>query len=288
MNIRLLRAAEADAAGEILHLAFKRAADARGFPPAWATPREAALLAGLYGDSDPEGAVAAEDAEGRLCGVGFLRRRGEVATLGPLASAVPNRGIGGAILDDLITRAEGWGCAAIRLYQDAWNPASFALYASRAFSASDVVARIERPAVAPPRLQGARGLELGPLRREDLPELVALDLRLTGLEREGDLADSVQLVARRRGSVVGFLGRRGGLIGPALALDVADLGVLLARALADGDGPVSGRLSTAAPTAVLAVLALGFRIVELGTLMTRGATPPARPPQLYSILPEVL
>ncbi len=100
----------------------------------------------------------------------------------------------------------------------------------------------------------------------------------------------MRLVARRRGAVVGYLGTGAGSgqLGPALALDVADLGALVARALAGVDGPARARLSTAAPTAMLAALGLGFRVVALGTLMVRGVSPPARPPQLYSIVPEIL
>ena len=42
-----------------------------------------------------------------------------------------------------------------------------------------------------------------------------------------------------RGAVVGFLSARAGQLGPGLALDVADLGVLMARALADHAGPAA-------------------------------------------------
>jgi hypothetical protein len=117
---------------------------------------------------------------------------------------------------------------------------------------------------------------------------MAFDLRLTGLERHQDLEQIVRLVARRRGAVVGFLGMQRGLLGPAVALDVADLGALIARALAEAGTHATARLSTAAPTAMLAALGLGFRVVEVGLVMSRGIQPPSRSPQLYSIVPEVL
>ncbi len=287
MTLRALRVADIEAAGALLHTAYARAAGERGFPPPWGSAREASLLASQYRESEPDGAVVSEADDG-LAGVGFVRRRGEIATIGPVA-ARPGGGIGSQLLDDLIARAEGWGCSAIRLYQDAWNPNTFGLYAGKSFAAVDVVAHVTRPAGAPPRIDAARGLEIAALKRTDLAELVALDHRLTGLERPGDLEGGVKLVARRRGAIVGFLATRAGTLGPALALDVSDLFSLVARSLADTkDEHASARLSTAAPTAMLAALALGFRVVEVGTIMSRGVAPAARPPQLYSILPEII
>jgi GNAT superfamily N-acetyltransferase len=285
--VRALAAHERDAAGGLLYEAFSRSAGERGYPPPWAAAGEAAELAREYAAAEPEGAFAA-DVDGQLAGVGFVRRRGEVATIGPIAAAERGRGAGSALLDELIACADHWGCQAIRLYQDAWNPDSFALYAGRSFAVVDVVSRIERPAGPPPRLDASRGLEIAPFRSQDLLELAGLDLRLTGLDRKDDLTALVRLVARRRGAVVGFLGMRGGLLGPALALDVADLGALISRALSEANTHATARLSTAAPTAMLAALALGFRVVEVGLVMSRGIQPSARPPQLYSVAPEVL
>ena len=151
------------------------------------------------------------------------------------------------------------------------------------------MAWVERAPAAPPRLDGARGLEVSAFRTSDLPELLALDLRLTGLERRDDLASGTRLVARRRGQMVGFLGIAGHMIGPALALDVADLGALIARALHElAEARVYARLSTAAPTAMLVALGLGFRVASIGNLMVRGLAPPARPPQLFGVVPEIL
>lgn len=287
MKLRPLRAADAEAAGALLCEAYGRAAETRGFPPPWGSAREAAQLAAGYAETDGDGALAAEDDDGALRGVGFVRRRGDVATIGPMASSPAGAGTGGALLDGLIARAEAWGCGSVRLCQGAWNPNSFALYAGRSFAVVDVVAHLARPAGAP-RIEAARGLEITPMARKDLAEVTGLDLRLTGLERSADLEAAVKLVARRRGALVGFLGARGGLLGPALALDVSDLFALVARGLAEVKEQATARLSTAAPTAMLAALALGFRVIEVGTVMSRGVSPAARPPQLYSLLPEIL
>jgi hypothetical protein len=283
VNVRDLEPRDLDAVGPLLHDVFRRAALDHGAPPPWQDAAEARALAERYLG---EGAVVAESG-GAIAGCGFVRRRGEIATVGPIAAAVPDRGTGGRVLDELIARAEGWGVSAMRLYQDGWNPASFALYAGRSFAAVDTLVQLERPASPPPRLDAGRGLEVTPFTLADLPEVVTLDHRLTGLERPEDLA-GIRLVARRRGALAGFLGRAGERLGPALALDVADLGALIANALREHDGRASARLSTAAPTAMRAAKGLGFRVTSRGTLMVRGLIPPARPPQLYGLVPEIL
>lgn len=285
MNLRGLERRDWDAVAALLYEAFARFGRDRGQPPPWNDLAEVRTLVERYAAS---GVVA--EAGGAIVGAGFVRIRGEVATLGPIAVAAPGRGNGGQLLDELIGRAEGQGAIAIRLYQEASNPEAFALFSGRRFTAVDVVAQIERSSGTPPRLDAARGLEMTPLRPADLGEVAALDLRLTGLERRDDLSTQVRLVARRRGAIVGFLGigSKAQFLGPAVALDVADLGALIARALIDTTGTVRARLSTAAPTAMLAALGLGFRVTSVGTMMVRGVTPPARPPQLYSIVPEIL
>ncbi len=275
------------AAANLLHDACAHADKAHGARPPWASPSEAmAACAGKLAD-EPRGGVIAEEG-GAVVGVGFVRRRGEAATIGPLASWPHGQGIGGEVLDELIARADAWSCGAVRLFNDGWNADSFALYAGRSFAAVDVVACVERPAGPPPKIDGARGLEVAAFRPADLAEAAALDLRLTGLFRERDISSRVRLVARRRGALVGFAGAEGGRLGPILALDVADLGALTARILVDTPGAAVARLSTAAPTAVLAALALGFRVTALGTVMVRGPAPTARPPQIYSLTPEIL
>jgi GNAT superfamily N-acetyltransferase len=284
MQIRPFRRDDIAAAGQLLYEAFARVGEAHGYGPPWPSPEDAAAVCARSLEDEPDGAIVAED--GDLVGAGFARRRGETATIGPLAAAVWGRGIGGSLLDELVARAEGWGCQAVRLFQDAWNPVSFALYAGRSFAPVDVAAVLERPPGKLP-IGASRGLEIGPFEERDLAEVMALDHRLTGLERPDDLRALTVLVARRRGAVVAFLGRRGGALGPAVALDASDLGTLLQRSLDDLE-PLVARLSTAAPVALPMARALGFRIRSLGTVMVRGPAPPARPPQLYSLAPEVL
>ena len=301
MNVRTLKPAELEAAGALIYQAFDRSARARGHAPPWSSESQARAQLERYREEEPGQVVVAEEG-GAVVGVGAMRLRGEVATLGPIASYLEGHGIGGALVDELLRQADEAGALASRLYADAWNPAAYALYAGRGFAVVDVVAHVERAPAPGPALESARGLEvraLDPVR--DVDELQRLDTKLTGHDRRQDLATMVRLVARRRGAIVGYLGigsaQARTLLGPAVAVDPSDLFTLIAHALAAGEGEIPGmgagqplhaRLSTATPVASMAAMGLGFRVRELGVVMSRGAPPSARPPQLYSMDPEVL
>lgn len=288
-----------EAAGTLLYQAYERSASARGFAVPWTDEARARALLERYRDAASARVVVAEEG-GALVGVGTLRLRGEVATLGPIAAYIEGRGIGGALVDELLRRADEAGALAQRLYVDAWNAAAYALHAGRGFGVVDTAILIERAPAAAPAVESARGLEVRAFESRDLDELQRLDHKLTGHERPGDLAELVCLVARRRGDVVGYLGARESqgvtLLGPAAAVDVSDLFTLLTHALSHSDAshripadlPQRARLSTTAPAASMAALGLGFRIQSLGVVMSRGAPPPARPPQLYSLEPDIV
>ncbi len=303
MKVRTLESADIEGAGALLFQVFKRAADQYGYTAPWGDENKASALLSVHARAESDFAVVAEEG-GAIIGVGTARVRGEVASIGPVAAYVEGHGIGGALMDDLLARVDGAGALASRLYVEAWNPAAYALYAGRGFAAIDNAIQIERPPGPAPALDSSRGLEVRPAEAGDFEDLRRLDQRLTGHERDKDLASSVRLVARRRGEVVGYLGAHdvegATRLGPAAAVDASDLVTLLAGALAAansdsadtswiaGDKPLIARLSTTAPAVSMAALGLGFRVRELGVIMSQGALPPARPPQLYSIDPEIL
>ena len=298
MDIRTLKPTDTEAAGALLYGAFESAAGDHGVAAPWDDEAQTRALLERHLEGASSRAVVAEEG-GALVGVGAVRLRGEVATIGPLATYIQGRGIGGALLDELLRRADEAGTLAQRLYVDAWNPSAFALYAGRGFGVIDTVAHIERAPAPGPALESSRGLEVRAFEARDQDEVARLDRRLTGHDRPADLAERVRLVARRRGDVVAYLGTGevGGtvLLGPVVAVDASDLFTLISHALAEaGHGwsaaarPLRARLSTTAPAACMAALGLGFRVRELGVIMSRGAPPPARPPQIYSLDPEIV
>jgi ribosomal protein S18 acetylase RimI-like enzyme len=298
VDIRTIKPADIEAAGALLYRAFENSAGDHGFPAPWASEAQARAVVERHRDGASGRVLVAEEG-GALVGVGAVRMRGEVATIGPLATYIQGRGIGGALLDALLGRADEAGTLAQRLYVDAWNPPAYALYAGRGFGVIDTVIHVERAPGPGPALESSRGLEVRAFETRDLDEVQRLDRRLTGHDRPADLAELVRLVARRRGDVVGYLGASEPgstvLLGPAVAVDASDLFTLITHALAEAthgwsvpDRPLRARLSTTAPAASMAALGLGFRIRELGVIMSRGAPPPARPPQMYSIDPEIV
>jgi ribosomal-protein-alanine N-acetyltransferase len=298
VDIRTIKPADTEAAGALLYRAFESSAGDHGFPAPWDDEAEVRALLERHRDAAAGRVLVAEEG-GAMVGVGALRLRGEVATIGPLATYIQGRGIGGALLDELLRRADEAGTLAQRLYVDAWNPGAYALYAGRGFGVIDTVAHVERAPAPGPALESARGLEVRVFEPRDQDEVQRLDRRLTGHDRLADLGELVRLVARRRGDVVGYLGAREAgrtiLLGPAVAVDASDLFTLITHALAEAglgwsaaDRPLRARLSTTAPAASMAALGLGFRVRELGVIMSRGAPPPARPPQMYSLDPEIV
>lgn len=293
-DVRPLVREQAAAAAALITTAAER----DGTASAWSSPEHAVVEAAALVAGEPEGAVGVFS-DGVLAGVGWARLRGEAATLGPFAVRDRGAGAGGVLLDALLARADEWGALAVRAHLPATATAALGLLAARGFVVVDTTASIERAANAgASRLDAARGLEVAAVRAAELPELAALDERVTGLSREEDLRRSVAIVARRRGAMVGYLGAHGAHLGPALALDAADLAVLIARALAGaGSGAgvavsstetVRARVSLTAPGALLAALALGFRVTASGLVLSRGPGQPIRAAQLYATRPEVV
>jgi hypothetical protein len=267
--------ADRKAAETLLVRVAERHAQAMGGPPDVLNEGEAGTLLGRPG-TELLGAFEA----GVLVGLATLRIEGESGNIEVLGSDEPGRGTGGALLDALTQRADSTGLGALRLRFPAGDARAFALAAGRGFAVTDVAARYIRPPLPPPRVDGARGLELAAMEVRDLPGLVELETRFLQLDRSVQLARLSGTIARRRGQIVGYLAQDGERLGPGLALDVSDLGVLLGRALAGTSGAAMVVLSTAVPSA-LAALGLGFRVFGQELVMHRGLAPPTRPPLAY-------
>ncbi|MEM9490186.1 MAG: GNAT family N-acetyltransferase [Myxococcota bacterium] len=300
MKVRTLEPIELELAAGLLFQVGERAATQHGYSPPWPDERAAHNALVRYRASDTDAVIVAEEG-GAVIGVGAARLRGEVASIGPIATYMDGRGLGGAILDELLNRVDSAGAQASRLGIPAWNTSAYALCAGRGFAVVDMASHVERQPEPPPALDSARGLEVRPFERRDLDALVRFDARLTGHERGSDLAERVRLVARRRGEIVGYLGacdaEYATILGPAIAVDASDLVTLIATALTAahsesedwiaGGKPQRAVLSTAALATSMAAMGIGFRVKQLDVVMSRGAPRPARPPQLYSALPEI-
>jgi hypothetical protein len=295
---RPLALKDVEEAGDILYQAFGAVYAERGFRPPFPSPEAGAWLARAYLDLDPGGAVAAERGA-RLAGVGFVHLRGAVASIGPVASrpGAPE-GTGRAIMDSLIAIADRGGARTQRLFQDAFNPRSFALYGKLGFEPKEVVAYAVCDPGAPRRAPAPRpGVALRELDLDHLDDLGRIDRKLSGADRRADF----DLILRSGGGWGLFAGAdlrafllyregasRVALAPAAAASDPADLVTLVAFAASRfPDRALSARLPTAPPDLLRPLLQMGFRIDHLGNLMVRGPEPRSGF-HLHSMFPESL
>src|SRR5689334_9964818 len=84
-QVRPLFLSDVDAAGAVLHDAFRSVYADRGFRPPFPSPEAGAWLARAYLDLEPGGAVAVARGN-RIDGVGFVHLRGPAASIGPVAA----------------------------------------------------------------------------------------------------------------------------------------------------------------------------------------------------------
>jgi hypothetical protein len=287
-----MTSADAESAGDILLSAFSAVYRQRGHASPFPNVESAIWLARAYLDLDPQGCAVAE-ADGVLFGVGFVHVRGAVASIGPLAARPGGpRGVGRALL----THLEGVASSArsLRLFQDAFNPDSFGLYAAYGYEVRDVapyLLAIELEAPAPGPLPGVARMttvDLAPIARFDRSHQEADRAR----DLELLLANGAGLVHRSPRGVNGYLFYRALpsriVLGPALADDERILCTLIdALAAAHPGRAAVMRGSSASPRVLRHALSRGFRIDHLGNLMVKGDVR-LPPTQLYALFPESL
>jgi predicted N-acetyltransferase YhbS len=299
LRVRQLTEADLEAVGEILFEAFGGVYAERGFRSPFPSIDAGAWLARSYLDLDPAGAVVAIRGN-RIDGIGFAHMRGKVTSIGPVAARpAVGTGAGRAVMERLLEIAESSGARAVRLFQDAFNPGSFALYAQLGFEPKDVVSY----AVADPsrdraksRITSANGVRIREIKAREIDAAIELDHALTGADRRVDF----QLILQsgrayglfREADLAGYLFIREGAsrvaLAPGAARELADLVALVAHAThAFAGRSVSARISSSAIGLMQGMLELGFRVDHLGNLMVRGDLR-HNGHHLYAMFPESL
>jgi hypothetical protein len=291
--IRVARMEKGDVeeAAAILFDAFGVVYRQRGHVPPFPTRESAAWLCRAYLDLDPTGCAVARMG-GEAVGVGFGHPRGPVTSIGPLAArpGAP-RGVARALMAEL-ARAAG-GATSARLFQDAFNPDSFGLYARLGYVVADVAPYLLAERMVPPGKPPTVRL----LRSEDLPAVERYDRSRGGADRRADFAllastGSGFVVESGQNEIAGFLFYRSlparVVIGPGIAETDDVMGDLIDAVAAAVPGRAAViRASAANPEVLLRAFARGFRVDHLGNLMVKGPyrAPPA---QLYALFPESL
>jgi hypothetical protein len=295
--IRVARMEKGDVeeAAAILFDAFGVVYRQRGHVPPFPTRESAAWLCRAYLDLDPTGCVVAR-VGGETVGVGFAHPRGPVTSIGPLAArpgAQP--GVARALMAELAR--PGDASTSARLFQDAFNPDSFGLYARLGYVVTDVAPYLLAERMVAPGKPPDEHRRLRMLRSDDLAAVERYDRSRGGADRRADFAllastGSGFVVEDTRGEIGGFLFYRSlparVVIGPGTAENEDVMGDLIdAVAFAVPGRAAVIRASAANPSVLLRAFARGFRVDHLGNLMVKGPyrAPPA---QLYALFPESL
>jgi hypothetical protein len=291
IEVRRLEPRDVDEASAILYEAFASVYRRRGHTPPFPNVESAVWLCRAYLDLDPDGCALAA-VGGAVAGVGFAHLRGQVASIGPLASRPGARaGVGRALMAHFHRLAAG--ASSVRLFQDSFNPDSFGLYTRLGYRVVDVAPYLVAARLLPPR---TRPPAVRALAAADVAAVGRFDLARIGADRARDLtllaATGRGLVVERAGALAGYLFYRvlpaRAIVGPALA-ESPELLADLVDAVADAlpDRPAVIRASSSSPLVVERAFERGFRVDHLGNLMAKGpyAPPPA---QLYALFPESL
>jgi predicted N-acetyltransferase YhbS len=187
LTIRPAITADVQTCGRIIYQAFKEIAEHHRFPPDFPTVQDGIQLATSFIDHPSIFGVVAEQ-DGQVVGSNFLDERDPIRGLGPITvdPHVQQRGIGRRLMETVLER--GQGAAGIRLLQDSFNVSSVSLYASLGFDVKEPILLMRgKPKSGPPS-----GVEVRPLRSEDLSSCAALCKKVHGHERINELRDALK------------------------------------------------------------------------------------------------
>lgn len=203
-----MRASDVPRVAAIFRDAFNEIYTRRGYGSVVTDDAVGGIIADTYRSLDPAHCWILER-DGQTIGSGFLHVRGETAGVGPITVAPGHQGSGAGkrLMSEICRSADEAGVRSLRLIQDAFNEAAFALYSGAGFIAREVLARTsfrsERSRQVPAALRRASA--------SDLEGIVALEASLLGMRRRCDYE-----LLLRVGEV--FVGERdGGEIGSCLA-----------------------------------------------------------------------
>ena len=270
MTITIRDAEPADAArfGQIIFDGFAALADHHRFPRDFPSAEVASDIAAML-LSHPAFAGVAAEADGAVIGCNFVNVSPFIAGIGPITvdPAVQNRGVGRALMQAVMEKAQARALPAVRLVQAAYHNRSLCLYTSLGFQTREPLSVLTGTPL------GLRfpGYEVRVAESADLPACDALCRAVHGFDRAGELAEAV---ASGSAHVVEHLGRIAGyttgigFFAHSVAENHQALKALIGAAI-EITGP--GFLLPTRNYDVLSwCLAHGLRLVMQMTLMTIG------------------
>ncbi|MCA6094866.1 GNAT family N-acetyltransferase [Streptomyces sp. SCA3-4] len=273
---------DAEACGRICYEAFRHITAQHAFPVDFPDAETATGAVSMMLSHPGFYSVVAEQ-DGRVVASNFLDERSQIAGVGPITvdPGLQERGVGRALMLDVMRRAEDRGFPGVRLLQAGYNTGSLSLYAKLGFEVRDVLACMQG---TPPGGE-IPGHRVRPATGEDADACNTLCRRVHGHDRAGELADAIgqgtALVAEHAGRISGY------------ATDLA----FFAHAVGEGNEDVKALIAAArafAGTGILVpmmnadlfrwCLEQGLRVQATFTLMTTGLHGPPQGAYLPSIL----
>lgn len=259
---------DAEACGRVCYAAFRDIALAHGFPPDFPS-EEAAVSRVRAFFSVPGTDCLVAEREGRVVGVAFLHDRRPVAAVGPVAVApdAQDAGVGRALTEGLLERADRRGFPSVRLVQTAYHSRSLSLYVKLGFDVREPLSAVQGTPIG----GAVPGREVRRAAEEDVEACDRVCRWVHGHDRGLELRHAVRrgsaTVVVRGGAVVGYA-TAVGFWGHAVAEEEEDLRALIAAAPAFG-GP-GFLVPTRAGPLLRWCLERGLRVVQPLSLMTRG------------------
>ena len=238
----------------------------------------------------PARTVVVQDPDGRVVAVGSGTAYGALGFVGNMVVAAEHRrrGLGAAVLQDVVADLEGRGCTRLELYA---TPEGRPLYRRHGFELADpsAMARLPRDA----GWTSPAGVAVSEAGRHDIAALAAYDAPRFGGDRRQLLAPMVDdpgrplLVARRDdGAVVGYAWLRpdGDRLGPFLADDpgVAEAVVRAAFERAPSAAELTLNLPTANRAGIAWLEEHGATVTPWDGRMGRGPAIVRRDETIYS------
>lgn len=272
IELRPIEPHHGEEVAQVLYDAFAGIHDRHAFARDFPTIESAAqLVRDFMRHRSIWGVVAVRD--GRVLGSNFLDERGPIRGVGPITvhPDAQGHGVGRRLMEAVLER--GAGSTGIRLLQDSFNTQSLALYASLGFEVREPVVVMG----GTPRSTAFPGIELRPLREEDLAACGDLHRMVHDFERANELRDALEapalepFVAVRDGRIVAYATTL--TFFPAahgVAETERDMCALIAGALEAGDAPASFLLPTRQGEVFRWCLDAGLRVVKPMTYMTVG------------------
>ena len=196
---------DAEACGAICYHAFRAIAEHHRFPPDFPSVQVAVGLLSQLLSHPGFYSVVVED-NGRIVGSNFLDERSHVAGVGPITidPDVQNRGIGKALMEDVLTRVKQRAFPGARLLQATYHNRSLCLYAKLGFEIRELISTIQGQPIS----RKIPGLPVRAAIEEDQESCNRLCVKVHGHDRAGDLADAIAQgtarVVEREGRITGY------------------------------------------------------------------------------------